>query len=40
MDKNYPDETICSPCSKKNCLNLLEIWLLEGDFVINALDVL
>ena len=25
---------------KKNCLNLLEIWLLEGDFVINALDVL
>ena len=25
---------------KKNCLNLLEIWLLEGDFVINAFDVL
>ena len=25
---------------KKNCLHLLEIWLLEGDFVINALDVL
>lgn len=26
--------------SKKNCLNLFGTWLLEGDFVINALDVL